>query len=265
MIRVGRCLYDRNGNVTYPTYENFTPVIVVMKSHSKYYPLSPYFLKDSKGCIMENIWQFSKIYKTVPETTQKYSRYDQTIIWDYKTEKHIDTDSNILPGYWTWRKKGMNNKYPVRYPVGYKNMSKCAYAIPNHDPNLKLDYIDARRKIYIPLYCELAKADRTYFSKLKSRLAQGENLLIIEPDGPHQESLGYYQSKYNVEDDFIESYTMLVTEENITIIAFDDSHAFGHGYCLAMALLDMDYLIDFWDDLLDGSNGTKTNHNIIEI
>jgi hypothetical protein len=44
---------------------------------------------------------------------------------------------------------------------------------------------------------------------------QGENLLIIEVDGPHQEDLQYYKDKYGVSDNFIENGTMLVTKDNI--------------------------------------------------
>lgn len=249
MIRVGRCTYDQTGKLTYPKYDGFTAIIVVMKSHSKYYPLSPYYLKNNKGYIMENIWQFSKIYKTIPESTQHYSRYDQTIIWSYPKEKHIH-NGEVLPAYWNWRKKGMKNKYAIRYPAGFKNKSTCEYAILDKDSDEKLDYIDARKKIYIPMYCDLVKADPTYFPELKTRLDNGENLLIIEPDGPHQESLDYYKTKWSVLDDFIEDSTVLVTDQNMTILAHDVKHPFGHGYCLAMALLDMDTdMLEFWDSV----------------
>lgn len=33
---------------------------------------------------------------------------------------------------------------------------------------------------------------------------------------------------------------MLITKENISIMLNDTKHPFGHGYCLAMALLDKD-------------------------
>jgi hypothetical protein len=62
----------------------------------------------------------------------------------------------------------------------------------------------------------------------------------IEVDGPHQESMGYYQDEYKVADDFIVDDTMLVTEETVKIMLNDSKHCFGHGYCLAMALLGKD-------------------------
>jgi len=66
MIRVGRCVSDFSGNLILPELENFTPVVVMTKSRSKWWPLSPYELKDAQGRILENIWQFSKIYAHVP-------------------------------------------------------------------------------------------------------------------------------------------------------------------------------------------------------
>jgi hypothetical protein len=78
----------------------------------------------------------------------------------------------------------------------------------------------------------------TKFTELKNKLDSGENLLIIEVDGPHQESIDYYMKEYGVDKTFIEDDTMIVNEENIRIMLNDTKHAFGHGYCLAMVLSD---------------------------
>lgn len=237
MIRVGRCEYNNNMR-TDPSYPNFTTILVLMNSHSEWGVLGPYLLKDGNNRIMENIWQFSKVYESVPATTQKYSRWNNKIIWQHPHEVHY-TQDKLLPAYWNWRTKGMNNQYAVRYPVGYGNMHTCKFAIAESDPNEKLGYIEARKKIYVPLYCNLVK-QHNKFDELKQRLKNGENLLIVEVDGPHQESLQYYKQKYNVNDSFINDNSMLVTPENLYIMLNDDKHAFGHGYCLAIALLDME-------------------------
>lgn len=76
--------------------------------------------------------------------------------------------------------------------------------------------------------------------KLKKWLQEGKNLLIIEVDGPHQESLDYYKEKYNVDDDFIVNSTMLATKENLEIMLNDTKHPFGHMYCLAACLLGIE-------------------------
>lgn len=138
---------------------------------------------------------------------------------------------------------GMNNPYYVRYPVEYKNMHKCLFSIPENNINKRLNYIESRKQIYVPLYCELVKQQQK-FLELKNKLINGENLLIIEVDGPHQESLSYYKNEWNVDDDFIENNTMLATEKNLNIMLNDDKHAFGHGYCLAMSLLNLEELIN---------------------
>ena len=44
-------------------------------------------------------------------------------------------------------------------------------------------------------------------------------------------------------DDFIEKNTMLVTENNLLTMLLDTKHSFGHGYCLAAALLDINLKI----------------------
>jgi hypothetical protein len=242
MIRVGRCTYNKAGKRIDPTYDGFIPIVVLMLSHSKYGTLGPYILKDDKNRIMENIWQFSKVYEKIPKSIQKYSRYDPKVIWSRDAETHVINDE-IQPEYWAWRKAGMNNRYAVRYPVGYNYMHNCLYALAEDDPTTKLNYVDARKKIYIPTYCTLVK-EEPEFLFLKQRLKSGTNLLIIEVDGPHSESLDYYMDKYEVNNDFIEQDTMLVTRGNITVMLNDDRHAFGHGYCLAMALLNMEDLIN---------------------
>jgi hypothetical protein len=71
-------------------------------------------------------------------------------------------------------------------------------------------------------------------------LSQGKNLLILEVDGPKQESLEYYKEKYGVDDTFIEKKTVLATQENLSIFLDDTKHAFGHGFCLASALQEFD-------------------------
>jgi len=42
----------------------------------------------------------------------------------------------------------------------------------------------------------------------------------------------------------IENDTILATDENIMIMMYDTLHPFGHGYCLAMALLDLEGLVN---------------------
>ncbi|CAN5868047.1 hypothetical protein BH23THE1_BH23THE1_26340 [soil metagenome] len=231
-IRVGR-ITGYGSNKVKPSYTGFT-VIEVMTKSSPYGDLGPYVLKNDKGELMENIWQFSKVYPSVPYSKQKYSQYDPTIIWEHPAEVHIDNQTNQPNDkYWNWRKKGMECKYAVRYPVGYSHRHQVLYTLT--DSGQKLNYIEARKTIYLPVYVDLVSKSQR-FQSLKQRHQNGENLLIIEIDGPHQESLPYYKNKYNVDDSFIQGSTMLATQDNLNVMLNDDKHPFGHGYCLAIAL-----------------------------
>jgi hypothetical protein len=240
MIRVGRLKRFESS----PQYDNFTP-IKVSSGNSSFSSLSPFYLKNEKNQIMENLWQFSKVYEDVPKSKQVKSRWNSTIIWDHPMEHHVNImkDKYIIKSkYFKWRKKGFNAKYAIRYPIGYKNRHKCLFSLTKdvlNDKYVTLDYIESRIQIYYPLYKSMVVKE-VKFLELKERLANGENLLLLEPDGPHQESLDYYKEQYQVNDNFIENNTMLVTEENIKIMLHDPKHPFGHGYCLAMALMDYD-------------------------
>jgi len=242
--------------------DGFETINVLMKSHSKWGALGPYHLKTEKGEIFENVWQFSKIYEVVPKSRQVYSRWDSTVIWNWPEERHMrvvpeDTVSEnqivtydgvtyeILPEYWHWRSVGFQHQYHCRYPVGFRNRHLVKFSIlggateDGCTPLETMDYITSRKKIYLPLYCELVRKEPLFW-ELKKKVDNGEVLCICEVDGPHQESLSYYKSKYGVGDDFITQNSMEVTKENIEIMLNDGKHPFGHGYCLALALLDMD-------------------------
>ena len=241
-IRVGRRIYQRSGQYNDPSYPGFESILCLTKS-TAYGSLGPYCLVDENGVIMENKWQFSKVYERVPKTKEKKSRYDQTVIWEHPEEIHALKTSDgweIRTTYTAWRRKGMKCQYAVRYPVGYGNMHKCLFSLAEDEKGeiirKPLSYIEARKQIYVPEYQKLV-VQKPQFAELQQKLRNGTNLLIIEVDGPHQESLQYYKDKYNVNDDFIERDTILATPENLKIMLEDPKHSYGHGYCLAAALL----------------------------
>ncbi len=229
VIKVGKY---KNGK--YPKFDGFKNVVVHTKA-SAYGELSPYVL-SKEGQIMENIWQFSKVYKKVEAQSQYYNRFRKNISWEHPSEEHVDKNGDLTKEYFSWRTKGFNFPEPVRYPNGYKGKNDCMYSIK--DPgSKKLAYIDSRKEIYVPLYNELVRKEKK-FDYLKNELKKGRNLNIIEVDGPNQESLLYYIEKYGVEKDFIKDGAMIATKENLKIMLNDKKHPFGHGYCLAMSLMD---------------------------
>lgn len=264
MIRVGI-----NGKTDTAEFPDYHKVVCLTKS-SAYGDLSPYCLTVNvdeydfqagevvtlNNVNMENAWQFSKLYAAVPASRQTRSRYDSTVIWQHPAERHLAVETvetveaeaaastTVSPSaaYWRWRHKGMLTVEPVRYPVGFEHRHQCLcslwYDKDSHNYD-QLDYIAARKAIYVPLYLR-AVVGQPKFIKLQQMLAAGKNLLILEVDGPHQESLSYYQTRYAVSSDFISNYTTLATPANLQILLEDAKHPFGHGYCLAMALLGLD-------------------------
>lgn len=240
-IRVGRTTYV-NRRTYIPQYPGYTTIAVLTEKTNKYSAISPYSLKNEQGQIIENIWQFSKCYTTVPKAHIPYSSGQRHIVWDWPAETHIDAEGNFTNEFWRWKLTGENNSQPVRNPVGWKHLKECLFALEKDEPisetNPKLDYIEARKKIYVPLYINAVR-NHPLFLELKERLARGENLLIVEVDGPHQESLSYYQQKYGVGDDFIQEHSMPATEHNLAYMLHDPKHPFGHGYCLAWALMSI--------------------------
>lgn len=236
MIRIGRRVYKGN-KFTDPKIDGFIPVLVLTAS-SPYGSLGPYVLKDEKNRIFENFYQGCKVYDHVPKTVQLYSRWDNRIIWDHPYEKHVDEKGELLPAYWAWREKLMNAKDAIRYPVGNFHRKNCLYSLVEieTDVYMKLDYIEARKLIYLPEYVRLAKKGNQY-RHLLDMLKKGVNILIIEVDAPHGEDLQYYKDKYGVGDDFIVNDTSLCTLDNIKLFLNDPKHPFGHGYCLGIGLL----------------------------
>jgi hypothetical protein len=119
---------------------------------------------------------------------------------------------------------------PTNWYTQYNNIS-VPVIVANYTGN-----VESRKKIYMPQYIKMARKTKE-FAKLKKMLKDGKNLLIIEVDGPHQETMDYYREKYDVPDDFIVGSTILVNDKNMNIMLNDPKHPFGHGYCLGWALL----------------------------
>jgi hypothetical protein len=313
-VRVGRRVYGYGGKFTDPKVPGFTPILCLTPS-SPYGAISPYCLRDVQGRVMENLWQFSKVYRTVPPSRQTYSRYDARVIWQHGAEVHVAPDGTLLPAYWAWREKGFAAPDAIRYPVTFDHRTQCIGAIPPSfklaaapttaaptttapttaaessaqvgqaqspevlaagpqdsvglqgsvgpetgsaanetassnaataasaavpapvsAPAALLDYVQSRRLIYLPVYAQLLEGNRL-FEHLRARHLSGEDLLIIEVDGPHQESLAYYRQKYGVAADFIVGDTVDVNAHSMRLLLNDTKHPFGHGYCLAMALM----------------------------
>jgi len=141
--------------------------VINTTSHSNNFSkgLSPFFLgpcklyDDYTSKNVENAWQYSKVYA-----------------------RFLDKDDNPTADYFKWAQEGWNKKYAVRYPMG-KGM-KPAYSWWAGE---KLSYVEARKKIYIPLYAEAVKKHSS-FKKLKDMYeiyvqTLGEDMYLLDFDG----------------------------------------------------------------------------------
>lgn len=93
-------------------------------------PFSPYLLVTSNG-IVENIWQFSKVYPV-----------------------HVDAKGDIKDDWYEWRTKGLENDRAVKNPMG-----KGAKPLFFMWQNKRLSYVEARKAIYIPVYSQAVLAN----------------------------------------------------------------------------------------------------------
>jgi hypothetical protein len=195
--------------------------------------LSPYVLRDEKGRLLENIWQFSKIYRRIDAQRISKSRFQKNeIIWEHSEEQHIAADGSITREYWAWRNKGQRNYYAVRYPAGFNGRASCVASLWPVDGQLRwLDYVAARKHIYCGEYARLAP--RTpHFKILSNLLDAGENLLIVEVDGPDPTlTHGPYANISPA------SPCMPMNEATCRYLINDVTRPFGHGFVIAALLL----------------------------
>lgn len=248
-VRVGK-IAPRNlkGGERYPKTKGFINIAVTSHNTSGVgAELSPFKLHDEEGHIMENIWQFAKIYPFVPNHTDKKTG------WTWDRELHINKKTNeVLPAYWEWRHAGMKFQEPMRYPVGYGHRGYCrshvwpesgllsdAINMEAGTPRVEYKYIPARVKIYCPVYMEMARKCED-FATISQLLDEGYNVQILDVDGPEkpEEVMSPYDQMPDGEygEDGVGSIE--INEANIKAMLNDVNQAFGHGYALACQLLE---------------------------
>lgn len=199
---------------------------------SEYYMFSPYFLKtdgrevqaNDGNVLFENFWQGSKLWPTMYDSevwAHRNLRGNPKYLWfKYEcpggAERHL-IDGEVQPEYYKWRESVFACKKPIRYPNGFARKSEVAFSllIDANGNETRLDYITARKRIYIDEYCRLVRA-MPKFLELKRHLAQGKTLIICEVDVPDNE---------------------IITIEKLERLAEDERITFGHGLCLAWELL----------------------------
>lgn len=140
---------------------------------------------DFRSIRLENAWQYAKLYAV-----------------------HADTHGNPTEDYWTWARKGWNNSKAVRYPMGRGARPLCSWW-----DGEKLGYIEARKRIYVPLYAE-AVVRTTGWKRLRA-LYDTEPLLVLR--------------------DF-DGYDHALLGRSLRDVLQDPTRKMGHAFVLAMLL-----------------------------
>lgn len=114
-----------------------------------------------KALNVENAWQFAKVYAC-----------------------HVDDNGDPTDEYFKWAKKGWLDRRAHRYPMGKG-------AIPEYSwwNGKKLGYIEARKRIYFPLYARAVVNTKAY-SLLKEGYESGKQIVLWDYDGYDHLSMG---------------------------------------------------------------------------
>lgn len=134
---------------------------------------------------MENAWQYSKVY-----------------------EYYLEDDGSVGPRYFKWAQDGWNMSKAVRYPMGRD--AKPLYSIWDGET---LTYVEARKKIYIPLYAKYIQ-QTSAFAKLKKMHEENAEVYLWDFDGYNHKAFGL-------------SYDQVINDPN---------RKMGHAFVIAMLL-----------------------------
>ena len=224
-IRVGKYDYQNKVQPTTPGYED----VLIHTTGT----LSPYTMKDAEGRIMENYWQFSKVWNSVEAIKQPVSRFQpDKVRWEHPAEVHVDEHRLLTPQYWAWREKGMTHETWVRYPNGIKLHPQALCSILGTPGSYEvLDYISARKRIYYQKYREIAITTRR-FKQLQKTYQEGGYIQINEVDGPtYAEEYPYNQTVNG---------SIEINPQILNDLINNPRQAFGHGYSLAACILGIE-------------------------
>jgi hypothetical protein len=119
--------------------------------------LSPFVLGPVKlysDFSAKNAWQFAKVYP-----------------------QHVNANGEVSPDYWSWALKGWANPRAERYPMG-----KNALPLFSLWGGEQLDYLTARKTIYLPLY-KVAVMESASFRELRRVYREKKKVTLFDFDG----------------------------------------------------------------------------------
>jgi hypothetical protein len=151
--------------------------------------------------IFENYWQFSKM-------------------WPKADHFKSDTGCEPTSKWYAFREKGFKLNKGKRRPLPVKTYGYPTCSIYN---DKVYDYISSRKEIYVPIYRDLIK-DLPVMDELRKLLASGQNIMIIDGDGPPKDQ---YPNG------------MEINQSNWDQMINDPKYPFGHGYVVAGLLANL--------------------------
>lgn len=174
--------------------DNWTVINVCSNSTDLGKGLSPFYLGPChlyggiKSRTVENAWQYAKVY-----------------------EEHTNEYGHPTQDYWDWAIDGWANPRAVRYPMG--RGAKPLYSLWEDE---HLDYIDARKRIYIPVYSRLARKSKAFAKliRLHIQLKSKQVLALRDFDG----------------------YDHKLLNMDLVDVVDESKRKMGHAFVLAMML-----------------------------
>jgi hypothetical protein len=139
------------------------------------------------AAVMENAWQYAKVYK-----------------------QHTDSSGDPTEAYWNWAKQGWTSTVPVRYPMGRGARPEYSLWKGEH-----LGYIDARKRIYAPLYAEAVQKTKGW-QRLVQLYHERDTIILRDYDG-------YRHDKDNM---------------SLSDVLNEPRKIMGHAFVLKMLLTD---------------------------
>ncbi len=192
---------------------------------------------EQERCLLNEV-EFSKVYPDVPEQKKRTAKGGINK-WIHPKEVHIDKNDEPTPEYYQWREKGITYDSAIKYPATRQSLIRTPrYVMPDLETKEHMSFNEAARRYFIKIYDECIRETKT-FKKLQTLLEKGENLILLDTEGPEEQIMPYYIDKYNVKDNFIIYDSMLATPENLGIMCYDDKYNFSFTYWIAMSLLNL--------------------------
>lgn len=204
--------------VSYPKEEGWINIAAWSRGAAPWKQLSPFVMGPVDDAVnFENHWQSFKVWETIGSTG----------------ERHVGEDGLPNEAWYAWHKKLRATPQAIRRPNGYEKPLYAWYK------GQKLDVVQARKQIYIPDLQRLYRAHPVYQQLLKL-VRNGQNVIIIEPDGPAEDVRCQPLSK----ETLVALQDCTTWKEAARLFGQPEwagsnrYFPYGHGYVIALTLLE---------------------------